>query len=1559
MCIFFGYNLSLEVIFFFFEKKNKNAIIIKDRVVGEKMKIYILHNNYLNTFIMPREMNGSCIIQDYDENSNPQNLITAYVENNKWVIKSDEFIKIMKSNQYIETCVLNVHEFYFLKTNTNVPIVLYTSEITNSSFLREEVIEDCTIKFGKDNTCDVVLLKHENFEKEQFELTYKNNKWYCHNLNPVIPIYCNGIKINNETTLNNFDRLFIMGIKIIIFGKTLFISNSLKEIYVSTSKLIENKELKYAVQTIDTSNQVFNDFYSPDDYFSKSPVFVKKTKTLELEIVNPNPKEKSNSGAFIMNMVPTVLMSLTSLMSAYFSIKEYQNGDGNKENLITAVIMCVIMLFVSIVWPLVEEFAEKIGRFVRNKSNSVRYKKYMKDIQEIFVQSSANQKMALVFNSLSLKECEEAISNKTPNLYSINPDQNRFLNVRLGSGKVKLDAEISFNMTNGYETKDKLQKLAEDTIKKYEYIEDAPYTFSLKNSLAFVNINGEYSKYYEAILLQLITFYDYYNLKIVVFTSKNSKLYKIRNLNHCWNDDQSIRYFATDTQEAEIISGQLIRILNQRKESNSNQENNSFLPHYLIISDDVYKYRNISIINKITGYDQYTGFSAILFAKKMSEVPTGFKYFLEYNNENEATLFESEMSDDSIISFKPEFISDDINFEKAVSNIINIPVKSNNDSMGNGALPEKYGFLEMFNVGNVEQLNSISRWKNSQVTNTLATPIGMDTSGSILKLDLHEKAHGPHGLIAGMTGSGKSETIVSYILSLAVNYSPNEVQFVLIDYKGGGLAGAFENRKTGIKLPHLVGTITNLDKSSMNRTLVSIKSELQRRQRVFNTAKETLDIATIDIYKYQELVRNGLIKEPMAHLFIICDEFAELKAQQPDFMDELVSAARIGRSLGIHLILATQKPSGVVDEQIWSNSKFKICAKVQTAQDSQEMINKPDAAYIKESGRFYLQVGYDEIFVKAQSAYTGIKYVPRANIISNNSGSSSINFIDNIGNIIKSIKPEEKKLVEGADLGDELGNVTKYLIECSKKIGFTNKQLWLDNVPKDLLLYPLINKYKYGEKVGIINPIVGEYDDPSNQKQGPVSINITEKGNLWICGMTGSGKTTLLSTLIYSTIISHSPKEVNLFILDLVTENLRIYSKAPQVADIVTANEHDRINKLIYFLKNEIDRRKKILALTGKTFKSLSEKGENHFPALLICINGYDVLFDSYYDLLDEVLTPVIRESGRVGINFVLTSTSSISSKLEANFPQRIALRFVDPSDYLNVFESTNGIIPIDTPGRGLVDLGDIYEFQVAQIFKEEEFETNLAIINNKLNELFQKAEGIPNMPKVVSYENVKNELVSIDSVPIGYEMISNCVCFYNFDNLINLVLYDDPSHAQGFEIGLIKVLKRIKNTKIVWLDALETEVEIENVKRYSSSFGNLAKSLYKTINEKKSNDPQAEKIIFIISGYSSIEKYLEKTKKEGDSEIKTLDNLIMAAIGSTNYKFILIDSANIKSIDNSEWIDYYDYNRGILLARDPEDQEIFEIDESIGSNGDIKYTRDIATVINQGISTIIKYIRK
>ena len=390
-------------------------------------------------------------------------------------------------------------------------------------------------------------------------------------------------------------------------------------------------------------------------------------------------------------------------------------------------------------------------------------------------------------------------------------------------------------------------------------------------------------------------------------------------------------------------------------------------------------------------------------------------------------IMEKELSSQNQIKFN---IEKKVEFDmELVSQILgNIPVLPR---FGDTELPTSISFLEMYKVGKIEQLNILNRWQTNNPVVSLKAPIGVNKTKDVFILDLHEKYHGPHGLIAGSTGSGKSEFIITYILSLAINYHPNEVQFVLIDYKGGGIAGAFENRQTAVRLPHLVGTITNLDTSEMNRTLVSIESELKRRQIKFNQVRDLLGESTIDIYKYQKLYREGKITEPISHLFIISDEFAELKKQQPEFMNQLISIARIGRSLGIHLILATQKPSGVVNDQIWSNSKFKICLKVQDRSDSMEVLKKPDAASIKEVGRFYLQVGYDEYFEIGQSGWAGAKYNPTDYVVEKID--DSIDFVNNIGYSIKTINNNmDNTQVENS--GDQLTNIVRYIINLSRRI---------------------------------------------------------------------------------------------------------------------------------------------------------------------------------------------------------------------------------------------------------------------------------------------------------------------------------------------------------------------------------------------------------------------------------------------------------------------------------------------------------------------------------------------
>ena len=231
-------------------------------------------------------------------------------------------------------------------------------------------------------------------------------------------------------------------------------------------------------------------------------------------------------------------------------------------------------------------------------------------------------------------------------------------------------------------------------------------------------------------------------------------------------------------------------------------------------------------------------------------------------------------------------------------------------------------------------------------------------------IDLHEKGDGPHGLVGGSTGSGKSELLISLCLSLCITYPPDIINIVLIDYKGGGIKEALSYK--GQCVPHLVASYSNLENSESERFLSALRNESIKRQQAFKDASSfySKNISDLDTY----LIEKDKSFPDFAHLLILVDEFAELKNKEPEFLKELISFSRIGRSLGFHLLLATQKPAGCINEDIWSNSRFKISLKVQEDRDSNEVLHSSCATSLKNPGEFFFL--RDGNLTKAQAIYS-------------------------------------------------------------------------------------------------------------------------------------------------------------------------------------------------------------------------------------------------------------------------------------------------------------------------------------------------------------------------------------------------------------------------------------------------------------------------------------------------------------------------------------------------------------------------------------------------------------
>jgi S-DNA-T family DNA segregation ATPase FtsK/SpoIIIE len=844
-----------------------------------------------------------------------------------------------------------------------------------------------TVGSGHDNDISYGL---NGLPKKSFSFQKTNQGFLLTVLDSNSAIYVNHQRIAQSKLISYGDILFTFGLKIIPMRRAgidyLLVNNpgGLLQFNASFVNVLPKK-----CEFVDDNSVLNDDIVKPDSFY-RTPHFYKRIEKFVLQIDSPPQAKSEESMPALLTIGPMLTMSITSVITLLGTFNSIGKGEATISSSMTTIIMGVAMLGTCLLWPMLTRAYQKYTDKKFEKKRQKAYRKYIDKKEAEINENLIQQKNTLLDNYFSVSKCQEIIRGHNIQLWQRRITDQDFLTVPVGFGNLPMQIDIHYPEEHFSLTEDNLLDMVYELGRKERILADVPivYSFYQNISTGIVGNRAITKAFIDRIVLQIMANYSYDEVKIVTFTSKdneNSWNY-IKTFPHSWSNDRSIRFFGSSNDDYREIIYVLEKIFQQRREQDFDGRR---MPHYIIITDAIKSIDSYDFIKNIMTNDSNLGFSLIMLVDRISALPNECKSFMEVSA-TECSIFQSVIN-----SYVQKFYIDPGSIEeiyRCALELANIPLDIKNEV--ETTLPNTYQFLEMYQVGKVNQLNSLERWKKSNPVLSLQAPIGIGKSGEIINLDLHEKYHGPHGLIAGTTGSGKSEFIITFILSLAVNYHPNDVQVILIDYKGGSLAGAFLTDQ--YRLPHLAGTITNLDGNELNRSLASIESEVKRRQQLFNEAKSITNESTIDIYKYQKLWRLGKLHEmePISHLFIISDEFAELKEQQPEFMDKLISVARVGRSLGVHLILATQKPGGVVDAQIWSNTRFRVCLKVQDTTDSQEVLKKPDAAYLKKTGRFYLQVGYDEVYTLGQSAWAGGQYYP--NTTFKKEIDTSVNTINNI-----------------------------------------------------------------------------------------------------------------------------------------------------------------------------------------------------------------------------------------------------------------------------------------------------------------------------------------------------------------------------------------------------------------------------------------------------------------------------------------------------------------------------------------------------------------------------------
>lgn len=1077
-------------------------------------------------------------------------------------------------------------------------------------------------------------------------------------------------------------------------------------------------------------------------HYTRSPRLIMQTPTEKVEINKPPSEIKMAKGSLVQTILaPVIMLGVTVAISILM-----------KRGLF--VVMSIASTLMTIIFSVSKYVNDKKDCKEKTRLRNELYKDYLlrkrKELNELYQKEIASYH----YNHPDIDDIEKMVKNYSSRIYERSAEDDDFLEVSVGERVDRASFSVSFTYDELKMEKDDLEEQAKVVKDKFAYIHNKPVVVNLNNShLGLIGEKSIVQEQLKLLVAQLTFQQSYHDLQIILIHHKkyNDEFRWMRWYPHLRIQSLNMSGDINSEQMRDQVLGSLFQILKDRAlkvEENSKQS--KFMPHFVFIIDEPKLIMDHSIMEYLNKSGKELGFTVIYTSYLRGNLPDIIGTIVEINDSEEATLV---LNENQVVNTKMKLKHVGACDLEWMARNLSVLI---HDQGITSKIPESITFFDMYGIKEPSEFRSEARWMKNQSHKSLSVPLGVRAEDDIVCLNLHEKAHGPHGLVAGTTGSGKSEIIQSYILSLAVNFHPYEVGFLLIDYKGGGMAGLFKD------LPHLLGTITNLDGSESQRAMASIKSELARRQRIFGQNNVN------HINAYNKLYKNGEVKEPIPHLFLISDEFAELKKEQPDFMTELVSTARIGRSLGIHLILATQKPTGVVNDQIWTNSKFKLALKVQNESDSREIIKTPDAAYITQAGRAYLQVGNNEIYELFQSAWSGAEYIEDGE---KEVKDNRVYLINDLGQG-ELLNEDLSTLEEGNGIkATQLDVTIKYLKGLFEMEGVEPvRKPWLPPLPQ-MIVNPLtndrglndfveINPYDKG-RLPVLGIPIGIIDIPEEQLQREYNVDLVKDGNVAFMSSAGYGKTMFLMNAVLSLALQNQVEDLHFYILDFGNSALIPLNGLPHTADYILYDDNEKLGKFMNIIQDEMAYRKKLFAeKMVQNFSVYNQTSEEHLRSIVIVVDNFDVVRELGVDV-ESFFTKLSRDGAGLGIYLIITATrvSGVKYSIINNFKVKIAGYFFDGTESNTLVGKSEYKLP-EIRGRVLVKTVNVNIMQIYSMVKfadDIEYNQKIKLLISNFSDMYpnRRAPRIPILPERLTYHMMGDyEVGAVDyGIAVGLEV--------------------------------------------------------------------------------------------------------------------------------------------------------------------------------------------------------------
>ncbi|XAS67891.1 FtsK/SpoIIIE domain-containing protein [Micrococcaceae bacterium Sec5.7] len=1066
---------------------------------------------------------------------------------------------------------------------------------------------------------------------------------------------------------------------------------------------------------------------SPLVDFNRSPRVVPRFEPGK-RVVPAGPKRQDHQPfPYIMLIVPLLMGGIVFAFTS---------------NLLSVVFMMMMPLFIvgHYMDHKMQGKRERKGQLKQFRESMAAFRQDITELQHV-------ERAVRLQEAPSVSDTVDAIYKLGPLLWTHRPEHTGFLGLRFGLGTAP--TRIPLEESNSNDTEAEYTREIQDCLKQFQELEGVPVVSQLRTAGSFglAGSRGLVDDVARGVVLQLVGLHSPAEVVVAAITSARSKerWNWLQWLPHVGSGHSPLSgdHLAAGSASGSTLLARLEDLVDTRESAvkashpaprpgihpDKAEVPGPVLPAVLVIVEDdapVDRGRLTKLVER--GPD--SGVHVMWVATSVQALPAACRDFMAVDGDHGTTTGHVRLGRHtypvSCESLDAELAAQ---LARMLAPVVDVgkPVDDDSD------LPRAVSYATLIGKDFMDSPQAVAdRWKENNSVRSTAVANRKDNgtlralvgSKGIEPLYLDLKNEGPHALVGGTTGAGKSEFLQSWVMGMAAAYSPDRVSFLFVDYKGGA---AFADC---LHLPHTVGLVTDLSQHLVRRALTSLRAELHFREHLLNR-KKAKDLLGL---------QREADPEAPPYLIIVVDEFAALATEVPEFVDGVVDVAARGRSLGLHLILATQRPAGVIKESLRANTNLRVALRMADEDDSSDILGVPDAAYFDPSipGRGAAKTGPGRI-QGFQTGYAGgwtteKPQRPQIDIVEMAFAS---------GPSWHAPAPENKVKEEPAGPND-IARMTANIIRAATMLSIEPpRKPWLNELATTYDFSKLPNP-RSDERL-----LLGVADDPAHQDQPTVFYEPDKVGNMAIYGTGGSGKSAALRGIAIAAAVTPRGGPVHVYGIDCGSSGLKMLDELPHVGEIINGDDVERVGRLLRWLREVADDRSarfaQVRASTIVEYRKLANRPEE--KRIFVLVDGMSAFREAYeYSRLSalwDIFLQLATDGRPLGIHLVVTGDrpNSVPASLLASIQRRLVLRLSSEDDYMSMDVPKDILGQSSPPGRGL--LGS-HEVQIAVLGGN----SNLALQAREVHKLSEAMlrQGVEKAPRI---ERLPDQ-VALDILPPG-----------------------------------------------------------------------------------------------------------------------------------------------------------------------------------------------------------------